>query len=323
MNKVEGAAEIFTPLGSSVSSRAKYRAPRIRLYTYFEAIAFHGSIRSAAEALKIASSALNRRLLDLEDEIGVPLFDRLQRGVRLTAAGELFAAHVRRTLRDAEDLSDQLHALEGLGRSRVAIGSAESAAVELLPEAMASFQRMHPGVRFTLMVGTPQALLDELIEDRVDFILTHQEPSRPDVMVLAAPEKPFCALMRRDHPLAGLTHLTLPDCQDYPLVLANEQMAARALIDAALASSPVRMQPVLETNMFEVMKHYVRRTDAISFQFHFGADRGEHPDGLAAIPLSDAQLVRPRLILAVRRGRDLPVSATAMCAHLRALLEAL
>ena len=59
-----------------------------RLYEYFDAIVRHGSIRRAAEALGIASSALNRRLLDLEADVGARLFERLQRGVRLTAPGE-------------------------------------------------------------------------------------------------------------------------------------------------------------------------------------------------------------------------------------------
>ena len=78
----------------------RIRAPR--LYLYFDAVVRHGSIRRAAETLRIASSALNRRILDLEEEIGTILFDRLQGGVRLTAAGETFAAHVRRTLSDLD-----------------------------------------------------------------------------------------------------------------------------------------------------------------------------------------------------------------------------
>src|SRR5260370_22187110 len=127
-------------------SRRRIRPPR--LYVYFDAIIRHGSIRRAAEALRIASSALNRRLLDLEQEVGTILFDRLQGGVRLTAAGEAFAAHVRRTLSDLQRAGDQIQALQGLMRGHVALATAESAAIDLVPSAVVAFQRAHPGVRF-------------------------------------------------------------------------------------------------------------------------------------------------------------------------------
>ena len=103
--------------GSQIPPR-RIRPPR--LYVYFDAIIRHGSIRRAAEALRIASSALNRRLLDLEQEVGTILFDRLQGGVRLTAAGEAFAAHVRRTLSDLDRVGDQIQALQGLMRNPLA-----------------------------------------------------------------------------------------------------------------------------------------------------------------------------------------------------------
>ena len=69
-----------------------------RLYLYFDAVVRHGSIRRAAEALRIASSALNRRVLDLEEEIGTILFDRLQGGVRLTAAGESTLVNIQASM---------------------------------------------------------------------------------------------------------------------------------------------------------------------------------------------------------------------------------
>ena len=64
---------------------------------YFDHVARQGSIRKAAEALSVASSAVNRQILRLEDEIGVPLFERSRAGVRPTAAGELLLRHVRET----------------------------------------------------------------------------------------------------------------------------------------------------------------------------------------------------------------------------------
>jgi DNA-binding transcriptional LysR family regulator len=299
------------------------RAGRIRpprLYAYFDEIVRHGSIRGAAKALGIASSALNRRVLDLEQQIGTIMFDRLQSGVRLTAAGEAFAAHVRRTLGDLDRFGDQLRDLQGLMRGHVAIGAAESAAVDLVPGVVAAFQRQHPGVNFTVSVGTPRTMLSDLLEDRVDMMLTHHRPDHPDVLVLAVAPKCFCALMHPDHPLARRSHLQLRDCQDFPIVLADDTLAGRSLIESTLAKTSLQLAPVLVTNMVEVMKQYVRISDAICFQFRVGPAAKPGSD-LVAKPLVDPELARASLMLAVRRSRVLPPSAASFCETVRATLK--
>ena len=74
-------------------SRSRLRPPRV--LNYVDAVARYGSIRKAADALNIASSALNRQILDLEMDLGAPLFERLPRGVRVTSAGEAFLVYAR------------------------------------------------------------------------------------------------------------------------------------------------------------------------------------------------------------------------------------
>jgi DNA-binding transcriptional LysR family regulator len=295
--------------------------PPPRLYLYFDAIIRHGSIRAAAETLRIASSALNRRLLDLERDVGTTLFDRCSSGVRLTAAGEIFAAHVRRTLNDAKRAADQIEGIMGRTGGHVAIGSAESAAIDVLPSLMIAFQQEYPGTRFTVGVGTPRELLEDLLDDRVDLILTHEEPTHHDVAVRAMARMPFCALMQSKHRLAGKPKLFIKECLNYPIILAQEQLAARALVESTLQSSSLKMQPVLVTNLFEVMKKYARLTDAISFQFHLVPLHDVVLDGLVAVPLADSQLADARLMLAVRRGRVLPTAAGVFCERIEHLLR--
>ena len=67
----------------------------LRLLRYVDEVARVGSIRQAAERLHVAPSAVNRRIQDIEDELGTPIFERLPRGMRLTAAGELFVRYIR------------------------------------------------------------------------------------------------------------------------------------------------------------------------------------------------------------------------------------
>lgn len=311
-----------TPTRPVIKGAAKpQRIPPPRLYLYFDAIIRHGSIRSAAEALRIASSALNRRVLDLEKEVGTVMFDRSSSGVRLTAAGEIFAAHVRRTLSDVRQAGEQIDKMQGQYNGHIAIGCPESAAIDVLPGLMVTFQAQFAGAKFTVEVGSPAEILENLLEDRVDFILTHEEPSHHDVAVLARAPMPFCALMRTEHKLAASKTLLIRDCQNYPIVLAREQLAARALVDAALQAGAPQVSPALVTNLFEVMKRYVRLSDAISFHFHLTPLSGALLDGLVAVPLADKHLAEAKLTLCVRRSRVLAPGAAAVCEILQGLLQ--
>ena len=88
---------------------------------YVDAVARAGSIRRAAETLAITSTALNRRILALEEELGAPIFERLPHGVRLSTAGELLIRHIRDQLSDIERVKSQIADLSGVRRGRALI----------------------------------------------------------------------------------------------------------------------------------------------------------------------------------------------------------
>src|SRR6516225_1461277 len=96
---------------------SKLRPPR--LLTYVDAVARHGSIRKAADMLNVASSALNRQILELEMDLGTALFERLPRGVRLTAAGEVFLGYARQAISQLKVVESQVQQLRGLIRGQV------------------------------------------------------------------------------------------------------------------------------------------------------------------------------------------------------------
>jgi DNA-binding transcriptional LysR family regulator len=313
--KKKAAAENAAP---SAATRPSIRPQRILVYV--NAVARHGSIRKAAESLHIASSALNRRILDLESELGLTLFERLPRGVRLTAAGELYVSYVRRTLADLEMVVSRIEQLRGLVRGRVRIAATESVAGHLLPEAIAAFQAHHPGVYFNVTIEGAGHLVDSLASDTADLILTHDLYNRADVTILATAHQPFCALLARTHPLASRSSLRLRDCQAYPIALADETLAGRALIDRALLKTSFQFEPALVSNSIEVMKAFSRTSQAICFQFQIGS---QIDDDMVAIPLTDVGLARTQLFLAMRRGRALPSAAAAFSEHLAAMLQEL
>ncbi len=290
------------------------------IFSYLDAVAHYGSIRKAADALHIASSALNRRILDLEEDVGSPLFERLPRGVRATAAGELFIAYVRRSLKELRLVEAQIDGLRGLVRGRVRVAVAESVTGRMLPDAIAEYHQRHPGVGFSVTVGGPRELASALARDKVDLILTH-EVTDADVEVLAEVPQPLCALVAPEHPLAARTSLRLRECVAYPLALPDETLAARGLIDAALARASIRFEPALFSNSIEATKMFARTAGGVCFSFRIG--RKPDVSGMIAIPLSDPGLGDAALRLATRRGRVLPVAAAAFAEQLASLFEEL
>lgn len=305
----------------SAQGVARFRLQPPSIFSYVDAVAQHGSIRKAAEALHIASSALNRRILDLEADVGSPLFERLPRGVRATAAGELFLAYVRRSLKDLQLVEAQIDGLRGLVRGRVHIAVAESVTGRLLPDALADYHQRHPGVAFWVTVGGPRELAAALSRDKADLILTHEPTEDADCVVLAEAPQPLCVLVAPEHPLAAKTSLRLRECVAYPLAMPDETLAARALIDSALSHASIRFEPALVSNSIETTKMFARTAGGVCFSFKIG--KRADVSGMVAIPLSDPELSEARLRLCSRRGRVLPVAAAAFAEQLAAIFEEL
>lgn len=300
-------------------ARKRLRPPRV--LTYVDAVARHGSIRKAADALNIASSALNRQILDLEMDLGSALFERLPRGVRVTAAGEIFLAYARQAISELKAVGSQIEQLRGLVRGHVSVAAAESVAGELLPSAITRFQAAHPNVRFNVRIGAPEELVSALVADQVDLILTHDAPRKKDVAIIAMAKQALCAMVVPDHPLAGRDELRLRDCLAYPLALADATLAGRGLIEQVLAQASFNLDPRLVSNSVEAMKAFAHMNRGVCFQFRKPGKALIPPGDMIALPLIDPPLLQARLLLATRRARILPFAAAAFVELLNGVLE--
>lgn len=319
MTKTNSDSEKSNKSRTAVLTKSRPMLRSQRILVYVNAVARCGSIRKAADSLHMASSALNRRILDLEEEVGTSLFERLPRGVRLTAAGEIYVSYVRRVLADTELVGSQIERLRGLVRGHVKIAATESVAGHLLPDAVAKFQADHPGVNFNITIVAAEKLVEMVTSDTVDLILTHELYNRDDLIVLASVSQPFCAVVRSSHPLAEKGSLRLRDCLPFPVALGDETMAGRALIDRALHKASFTLEPVLVSNSIKVMHAFASLGEGIYFQFGVGtlADNSD----MVAIPLTDRVLTQGKLHMVMRRGRVLPVASAAFHEHVAGLLQ--
>lgn len=292
----------------------------LRHLRYIDEIARSGSIRQAAERLHVAASAVNRRLLDIEDELGTPVFERLPRGMRLTAAGELFIQYVRERGAALEQVRSAIEDLKGLRRGRIRLIASQATAPSFLPAALASFRSRHPLVDFEVRIGDRLQAVAALRNYESDLALTFGLAPDPDIEALASFEQKLMVLMQRDHPLARSGQaIRLRQCVDYPLVLAGPGIGGRQLLDRFLARGSLRLPPVIESNSFEFLRGCLLHDQALTFQIALGAsDLGSE---LVARDIEDRGFPRGRLVLAHLRERSMPVIAITLADHLRTLLE--
>lgn len=293
----------------------------LRFLKYIDEIARAGSIRQAAERLHVAPSAVNRRLQDVEGELGTPLFERLPRGMRLTAAGELFIGYIRNRAAELEQVRSGIEELQGLRRGTVKLVVSQAVAPAFLPQAIAAFRTSHPLVEFEVQVGDHVRALAGLRAFESDLALIINLAPEPDVDRVAQLEQKLVAVMHQNHPLAkGKAGLRLRDCARYPLVLPNRDTGTRQMLERFLARSSVKLRPTVESNSFELLRNCLYHEQAISFQVAIGAvtDGGT----LIAREIADQGFPRAHLVLARLAGRQLPVIAHAFAEQVAAALSA-
>ena len=291
----------------------------LRFLNYVDEVARVGSIRQAADRLHIAPSAVNRRILDLEEELGTPLFERLPRGVRLTTAGELFVAYIRSRAAQLEQVRSEIEDLQGLRRGNVRLVASQALAPVFLPRMVADFRASHPLVDVQVHFGDHLQALKSLRNFETDLALVFNLAPDADIARIAEIEQKLVATMHRTHPLAQRSDLRLRDCVDYPLVLPVRDIGGRQLLDQFLALNAIKLRPVVESNNFEFIRGYLRYEQAISFQIAVGAVI--EGDDLVARDITDRGFPRGQLVLASLRSRQLPVISHAFAADLMAALQ--
>lgn len=208
-------------------------APVLR---YVREVARAGSIRRAATALNVASSAINRQILKLEAELGVQLFDRLPDGMRPTAAGEVLLRHVRDTLGDWRRLLAEIDAVQGVMSGHIRIAALDSVLVEFLPAALDAFVKRYPAVTFTVTAEPPLAIPRLVEAAEADLGLGFSAPVGPALHLAASVPMPVGLIVTRDHPLATRKRLSLKDVAKFPVLMQEAGLPSMPMVDEAFVA---------------------------------------------------------------------------------------
>ena len=194
----------------------------IRTMQYFLAVIREGTISAAAESLHVAQPSLSRQMKDLEEELGVTLFERGNRRITLTEEGQVLRRRAEELARlmqlTQEEIAQVKHQLTG----SIRIGAGESQAFRFFAETAATLLKEHPDVQLHITSGDTQDLMDELDNGLIDFALIFTEFDREKYRSIQLPAADrFGVLMRGDNPLASKSEILLAELAEVPLMISR------------------------------------------------------------------------------------------------------
>ncbi len=228
---------------------------------YFLAVADELHFTKAAEGLPVSQPALSAQIKQLEQEVGVPLFDRVGRSVQLTRAGSIFREHARRALREMELAQVAIAEEEGLQRGTLTVGVVQTVNAYLIPDIVGRFSTLHPLISLKLdelsgpdiEAGVKSGSLEvgigfvPVASDRIESQPLFEE----DFVLVASPR----------HRLAKRRYLSLSSLAKESLILLPTVFCTRRLLDACFEQAGVRPKIIVEMNSIEGILATVRTSN--------------------------------------------------------------
>ncbi|RZI93686.1 MAG: LysR family transcriptional regulator [Rubrivivax sp.] len=221
---------------------------------YADQVARSGSIQKAARELHVAASAINRQILQLEDELGVPLFDRLPRGMRLTPSGDAIITLVRRWRQDERQLEAELKRIQGIHQGHVSLVAMDSHATSVLPTLVAALNEQHPLISLSIELATPDDAEAALLTGRADLAAIFNLAPRRELLVLWKSELPLGCVVAPGHPLAQHETVSFQEATAHPVALQSRALTIRRYLEAQYSSLFKGSRRYVETNSLQLVK---------------------------------------------------------------------
>lgn len=279
---------------------------------YFYYVAKTGSLTGAADQLHVAVSAVSRQIKKIEDETGVPLFERKARGMYLTAAGDILMSYAKRSYLELEEAIAQAKGINALHQNVIRLASTEGFAWDLLPTLSAHFRKKNPSVRFYLTIAHPEQVSRMVREGDADIAITYNLTPSEGLKIWHQEISPIYALMQNTHPLASSSIISLHEISHYPVVLPAQGTTIRHLIDIVCSLKGILLDPVFTCHPLNAIYRFTQESeDIVSFSGYLTAANKAKQDNMTLIPMEEPELHQRTLQVQTMAGRKLPAATQA------------
>ncbi|MFD2113199.1 LysR family transcriptional regulator [Thiorhodococcus fuscus] len=229
----------------------------LRQLRVFEAVARHLSYTRAAEELHLSQPAVSMQVRQLEDAIGLPLFERLGKRILLTEAGEEvhhYGQTIDRSLGEMEEVMESLKGINS-GRLQVAVASTVN---YFAPRLLAVFQRRYPGITLKLVVTNREELVQLLDGNAVDLVLMGLPPKTVEVESEVFMENPLVVVAPPDHPLAETRGISMSRLAEEVFVMREKGSGTRQAMERFFAERGLSIRHGMQMTRNEAVKQAVR-----------------------------------------------------------------
>lgn len=229
-----------------------------------ETIRRNYNLTEAARALYTSQPGVSKAIIELEDELGIKIFERHGKRIKgLTRPGKAVADVIHRIMREVDNLKRVSEDFAKNDEGSLIIGCTHAQARYLLPKVVPGFRQRFPKVHMSLSEGSPVHLAEMLLHEQVDIaIATETLAQTPGLVALPVHEWEHTIVFTPDHPLAELPtqharNISLQELAQYPIVTYDHAFSGRRSIDEAFEAAGVTPDIVLEAIDADVIKTYV------------------------------------------------------------------
>jgi DNA-binding transcriptional LysR family regulator len=241
------------------------RNTTLRQLRVFAAAARHSSFGKAAEELHLTPPAVSMQIRELEEQVGLPLFDRTGRQVALTVTGEYLLVYAKKILATLKDAEDAIARFRGLETGRVSIGMV-STAKYFVPRLLAQFRKEHPAIEVKLAVGGNREQLVALLQaNDVDLAIMGRPPRELATRAEPFAVHPHAIVTAPDHPLMRIGHAPASLLNNYEFIIRESGSGTRAAMEKYFADHRLQPRVAMEMTSNETIKQAVMAGMGISF----------------------------------------------------------
>ena len=290
----------------------------VRNLEVFLSVAKHLNFTRAGEEVNLAQPSVSVRIRQLENEVGLKLFEQLGKKIALTEAGLSLIPYARRVMAAVDDARQCLQELQGLERGSLRIGASTTPGMYLIPKAVAAFKAQHPNIEIHLRIKDTQQVEGGVLSNEFDFgfvgghLVGHEVATLPwltDQLVLIVPP---------NHDFVGQKSVKSRHLQKQKFIFREVGSATRATIVNYLQNSGVTMEPIMEMENPESVKKAVQSGLGIAFISRFAVETELKARTLVAVRVSGLD-IRRELKIVYRKDKHLGRAAQTFIAMARSI----
>ncbi len=229
----------------------------LRQLKVFRVVARLLSFTRAAEELHLSQPAVSMQIKQLEESVGIPLFEQLGKKIFLTEAGKEVYQYSRNVAQQLEEMEMVLDNLKGMESGRLKISVATTAHY-FAPSLLGSFSRRFPGINISLDVTNRRDLLDQLAENEVDLVIMGRPPKEMDLEAHLIMDNPLVIVAPPDHPLARERQIPLKRLEQEVFLVREEGSGTRSAMERFFAQHQIEVNTGMEVSSDEAIKQSVQ-----------------------------------------------------------------